>query len=439
MGRQTISWGESDTIALLDQSMPFNLTMALPGIFQDIDEARIPLWTLRMNYKLFEDWGPLSGGFLDTYLVPGSIDTTVSQVPVPVASPYSPPSGDPQAFIDNLTAFIPADIRNTLIKAALGGLQFVQYDQLPSRTMSNSRYGVRLGALVARDYTTSLWFYRTIAENPIPVFRPLDLTRAPIVHPGGTGPTQLITATVHGLTSVFGGAVSFFSNPLNSIVRGEVEYFLDEPNFIPSQNIPFQNLVRTPALKNLLIPLGAKIKPGPTTGFVPRADSLRWEIGLDRFFFYRPLNPSNSFVWVSALVGDWNVTETFTGKDFRYFGQLKATDTGLRTGANINAIHGISDVGKLHTVSTDFVDKKPVEWFIQSTMQTDYLHGKLEPRLTIVVNPRGTYAIPMSVEYRYTDNLLFDLRYTILWGGFFGTGFFRDRDQILARMTLLLN
>jgi len=296
VGRQTISWGESDTIALLDQSMPFNLTMALPGIFQDIDEARIPLWTLRMNYKLFEDWGPLSGGFLDTYLVPGSIDTTVSQVPVPVASPYSPPSGDPRAFIDNLTAFIPADIRNTLIKAALGGLQFVQYDQLPSRTMSNSRYGVRLGALVARDYTTSLWFYRTIAENPIPVFRPLDLTRAPIVHPGGTGPTQLITATVHGLTSVFGGAVSFFSNPLNSIVRGEVEYFLDEPNFIPSQNIPFQNLVRTPALKNLLIPLGAKIKPGPTTGFVPRADALRWEIGLDRFF-YRPLNPSNSFVW----------------------------------------------------------------------------------------------------------------------------------------------
>jgi len=90
-------------------------------------------------------------------------------------------------------------------------------------------------------------------------------------------------------------------------------------------------------------------------------------------------------------------------------------------------------------VSTDFVDKKPVEWFIQSTMQTDYLHGKLEPRLTIVVNPRGTYAIPMSVEYRYTDNLLFDLRYTIPWGGFFGTGFFRDRDQILARMTLLLN
>src|SRR5205814_10456527 len=28
VGRQTISWGESDTIALLDQSMPFNLTMA---------------------------------------------------------------------------------------------------------------------------------------------------------------------------------------------------------------------------------------------------------------------------------------------------------------------------------------------------------------------------------------------------------------------------
>src|SRR5205823_46652 len=31
LGRQAISWGESDTIALLDQSNPFNLTLGLPG------------------------------------------------------------------------------------------------------------------------------------------------------------------------------------------------------------------------------------------------------------------------------------------------------------------------------------------------------------------------------------------------------------------------
>ena len=36
VGRQTISWGESDTIALLDQSNPFDVTRAIPGVLQDI-------------------------------------------------------------------------------------------------------------------------------------------------------------------------------------------------------------------------------------------------------------------------------------------------------------------------------------------------------------------------------------------------------------------
>ena len=44
-GRQAISWGEADTIAILDVSNPFDLTLGAPGFFQDVDEARIPLWT----------------------------------------------------------------------------------------------------------------------------------------------------------------------------------------------------------------------------------------------------------------------------------------------------------------------------------------------------------------------------------------------------------
>src|SRR6185436_13082279 len=52
VGRQAISWGESDTIALLDQTNPFDLTRGIPGLFEDIDEARIPLWTLRTTLSL---------------------------------------------------------------------------------------------------------------------------------------------------------------------------------------------------------------------------------------------------------------------------------------------------------------------------------------------------------------------------------------------------
>ena len=37
LGRQAISWGESDTIGLLDANNPFDLTRAIPGVFEDID------------------------------------------------------------------------------------------------------------------------------------------------------------------------------------------------------------------------------------------------------------------------------------------------------------------------------------------------------------------------------------------------------------------
>ena len=38
------------------------------------------------------------------------------------------------------------------------------------------------------------------------------------------------------------------------------------------------------------------------------ANFLRWELGYDRFFFLRTLNPSNSFALITALVGSWNVS-----------------------------------------------------------------------------------------------------------------------------------
>jgi hypothetical protein len=71
----------------------------------------------------------------------------------------------------------------------------------------------------------------------------------------------------------------------------------------------------------------------------------------------RPLNPTNSFLFVGAFVGSWNMSETFTGPDYRCYGH----------------------------------------------------------------------------------QLIGDLRYVLLTGGFFGTGFFRDRDQVTARMTYLMN
>jgi len=436
LGRQTISWGESDTIGLLDANNPFNLTLAIPGVFQDIDEARIPLWTARGTYTLFDTWGIFSSGYLDAYLVPGSIDTTVSQVPLPLASPYSPPQGDPQSLIAGL---IPPSIQGPIVDAAFGGIQIGLYDHLPTRSMSNSRYGVRLGAIVNRDYTTSIWYYRTFANQPVPRFLPLDLSRAPIVNPNGKGPTQLITELHHGLVDVYGGATSWFSQPLNGIVRTEMEYFVNEPAFIPSENIPFERLLRTPQVRKLLAALGQKVPGGIDEGTIPHADMLRFEIGYDRFFFFRPLNPYNSFTWVTAYVGQWNLSETFGNKDYRFGGQQKLSPTGTRVGANTNGLT-LATISKLHTVPTDFVDLYPYESFFQTHLQTDYMHGRLTPAITAIVGLDGVYGFPMGVTYRFTDSFLFDFKYVLLGGNFnFPFGFFRDRSQLSARITYLLN
>jgi len=110
-------------------------------------------------------------------------------------------------------------------------------------------------------------------------------------------------------------------------------------------------------------------------------------------------------------------------KDFRYDGQLKQRPLSSSPGASPN----------------DYVDQKTVEAFAQTHLQTDYLHGRLTPAATIIVNARGTYAFQGDLLYRWTDWLLFNLDYVNIGGEFAGVGFFRDRDQVSVRATYQLN
>src|SRR5215468_1209494 len=156
-GRQSISWGESDTIALLDQSNPFDLTLAAPGFFEDIDEARIPLYTLRTSYNLFDAIGPFSSGFVENYWVPGNIDATVAKTPQLTISPYSPRGVDPQFQGVGAARVFPASY------------QFVEFDHTPSQNFSNSRWGFRFQTVINRFLTTQAWVYRTFPSSPIPL------------------------------------------------------------------------------------------------------------------------------------------------------------------------------------------------------------------------------------------------------------------------------
>jgi hypothetical protein len=392
IGKQAISWGESDTIALLDQNNPFDITTAAPGLFLDLDEARIPLWTLRTSVTLFDTLGPLSSAFVEGYWVPGDLDVNTGNLPLLTASPYSPRGQDPQELVRK--------VAGPFLKA-----QFVLIDHVPQKQFNSSRYGFRVQTVVNRTYTVSAWFYTAFPSQPPALSH--GLTRVT-----GSDAQVFTTETVHDrLTPVFGLANTFFLEPVDGIVRMEVEYFNREPAFVPEINLG----INKDTVKNPLRVL-TNCSGGKCT--LARADFIRWELGFDRFFFLRALNPTNSFVWVSAIVGQWNLDET-SQKDFRFSGQMKPGATG--------------------TNPDDFVQLKAVDAFAQTHLQTDYMHGRLTPALTVIGYTRGTYAVNPTIQYRWTDWLLFNLNFIYIGGEYQSLGFFRDRGQISARMTYQLN
>jgi hypothetical protein len=415
LGRQSISWGEADTIALLDQNNPFDITLAAPGLFQDLEEARIPLWTVRSSYNLFDTLGPFSSGFVEAYWVPGDIDTTTATLPILTASPYSPRGRDPQfsSGFPNST------------------YQFILFDHLPKKRFENSRYGFRVQTVINRAYTVQAWIYTHFPQAPVPrhvapvVVKPGSAgvrTQAAVLctrsFPQGCNPLFMVE-TVHDLTTVYGLATTFFVERVDGILRAEVELFENEPGFIPQYNLNLKtpedeaNGIGNPGFGSVTHP-----------GTVPVADILRWELGFDRFFFIRPLNPTNSFVFVMSNVGAWNLDET-PRKDFRANGQRKP----------------LKDIISPTTapVPNDFVQQKKVENFFQVTMQTEYLHGRLTPRLTYIQNLRGTYAFHPSLTYRWSDWLLFSADLIHIGGEYQSFGFFRDKDQLAFKVTYQLN
>jgi hypothetical protein len=398
LGRQAISWGEADTIGLLDANNPFDTTI-VPGVFIDLDEARIPLWTARGTYKLFSNLGPFSSGFLDAYVVPGFIDVTVSPLQMQSVSPFSaPPPAQPNA------------------------IEVAQIE--PEWKFGNSRWGVRLQSVIANEFTTSVWFYKTFPTEPVP----LTLGVSPV-----TG--RLVTGVQTGrLINVAGIASSFFFSPLNSVIRSEIEVFNNVPGFRTDTNLAAGLDPSTAARV-----CGSVAPPGQARACYDKINIVRGELGVDRNFFLPLVNPANSFIWVSAFVFTWLPDET-KYKDYRASGLIKPSV--LLSGQQPDPFAPGCNGGPGFC---GFVNRSKFEFFIQTHLQTDYMHGKLTPGVTAVMNSRGALALFPEVTYRITDSLIFNSRYINIHtfgsedNGFVDLGIFRDRDEIWFKMIYQLN
>jgi hypothetical protein len=300
--------------------------------------------------------------------------------------------------------------------------QFIFLDHLPKEDISSSRWGIRFQSVVNRFLTAQAWVYRTFPQGPVPVkigkqdSRPFNIN----------GTNLFIVSLEHKPVMVYGLAGTFFSESVDGIFRLNAQFFEHEAGFIPERNLNV-------CPKNPQSPRGCPSGRNPISspGSIPYADILRWEIGFDRFFFARFLNPTNSFVLSTSAVASYNASETGNSThDFHFNGQLKP---GL-----VRRVPG----GQLQTrgaFQEDFVNANKLDAQFQMTFQTDYLHGRLQPRMTFIQFVRGTFAFHPTIVYRWNDSLLFQADYQNINGAYQSLGFFRDRDQLSFRVTYQLN
>lgn len=236
VGRQNLSWGETDIFRLLDRINPLDDTFG--GTFEDLDDRRIPIWMVRGMYN-FGNVGPVSALTLEGFFNPGMGEQKVAPY-APYGTAYAFPTPPPS---------IPTRIHT------------------PEKTFDSSRMGIRLGGVIGDNYNFSLAQYRTLAltsyASDIP---PAVVTFDPSA-PGGPAFQDIYYKNVW----ITGASLNFYEPHLKGVVRSEVAWFWKEPVFIPQINAPllFGNF---------------------ESGKIPEKDVLRYMVGFDKNFWVRSLN-----------------------------------------------------------------------------------------------------------------------------------------------------
>ncbi len=192
VGKQIISWGETDLFPMLDRINPLDNTWG--GIFENLDDRRLPLWMVRGIYTLGNIWC-IQSVALEGFLNPGFLEQEFA--------PLSPP-GTPYAF-----PFPPSPF----------GLRVVE----PERDMKASRWGFRLQGVIADNFNFSIAHFQTFLETPA--------TRLLFE---ASGPVQEL---IYSDVLITGGSLSFFEGFTETVWRFELAYHWNEPVFIPAINL----------------------------------------------------------------------------------------------------------------------------------------------------------------------------------------------------------
>jgi len=376
IGRQDLSWGETDGFRLLDMIEPLDGRFGFP-LVEDLDDRKIPLWMVRPTWSI-GTMGLFRNLLIDGYWVPGTIDNEIAPV-VPTGNPFATGAPPGKSIVSR-----------------------------PSKSLDNSRGGARLIGTVG-DVTFSIGDYVTFNDYPSVRAQVNAINFQPI--PGGVLVAPDAAFLVEFYQQQITGATATFALPFDpyTIVRMEAAHFWDERVFIPADSV-------NKAAERCGVQAGP-CSPGPGLGDLPTRNIMRWMIGLDRNVWIRWLNPENTF-YFSAQYFHTNIFSY--DRDLAY--------------AVPSSTSYVSPAPGILAANYHYIPRKNDEITLTYLANTLLYHGTIQPQVFGAYNTRGANAIVPSISYQWGTNWFFTLKYAVIFGTYADLGLFRDRDQLLFRI-----
>ena len=409
LGRQFISWGETDGIRLLDLINPQDLTFsppAAPNLF-NLDETRIPAWGLRALYTV----RPVSNTILEFFAVPGFFDQAKQRVDEIVGSNdtgdrkvrYGRWSAHPETRLTlagrNAFGNLFANPLNPVGCVGVGCLVIPS----TSRELPDAGDSWKVGARVTHSLGKLsfglgyIWGFNPQSTDM--VFKLRDVTcSAPVPGPclAGFAPSVAKLRLANDRTNIFAGHFNYplgdvLSVPVNTTVRGEVAFFPDKP----------YNISRFPGAFGLR----ASADPKHPSGVVEK-HTLRYALGFDRSTLIPLLHPDDPWRAFSL--------------SFQIFQSIILNHE--------DGIHPFSTAEKIKRASTTFTFR----------IGTGYLGDTILPDVFVGYDPEGYWTANPSISYVPPGNEKIRISLVgALYGGrnkLKSFGFFDEKDSVFLKL-----
>lgn len=440
VGRQILVWGETDNFRLLDNINPIDNSFG--GFLISLDERRVPLDMLLLNYYFGNFWGyaPIYEAYLEGFI---AVDDAVAFDPgIPQGSPWQLPNlGAPSAVL--------ATTRND-----------------PARNFDDARYGAqfRFNAPVPliEEATFGLAHYYTYLDLPqVQTFTPTNFVFGGSINDAlavadQTAPLVQITGatTTFAVPSRYSRALGLSGEP---VIRMELAYFKGEPRYSQQMLDPFI-YARVGSCNG---PSGVvTTRDGQavcTSSSRRRGDSWNFVLGIDTNQWIRFLNPRQTF-----FISTQFFYKHLNGAVKRgLIGFKTDPETGQTVGCNPSKDEDCSEAlgpnGEVLPVPEYQRESKqlpgggagqsilvhnPVDQYLQTLLiATSYFSGQITPSLTIFYDWSGALVVLPQVVFS-RDPFRFIVSYNYLAAerlkGASGVSLLRDRDNLLFQLEYVI-